>query len=66
MTATKDEFFKPAKMSAQAKAEQTNSVVRDILDAETNAREKKTEKLKALRLAQPEPTEAPKKRGRKT
>lgn len=55
MTATKDEFFKPAKMSAQAKAEQTNSVVRDILDAETNAREKKTEKLKALRLAQPTP-----------
>ncbi len=60
MTATKEEFFKPAKMSAQAKAEQTNSVVRDILDAETSAREKKTEKLKALRLAQatPEPVKA--------
>jgi hypothetical protein len=55
MTATKEEFFKPAKMSAQAKAEQTNSVVRDILTAETTAREKKTERLKALRLAQPEP-----------
>ena len=66
MTATKEEFFKPAKMSAQAKAEQTNSVVRDILDAETTEREKKTEKLKALRLAQPAPSETPKKRGRKS
>ncbi|HEV7433350.1 MAG TPA: hypothetical protein VGO22_00525 [Pseudorhizobium sp.] len=62
MTATKEEFFKPAKMSAQAKAEQTNSVVRDILDAETSAREKKTERLKALRLAQPAP--APVKTGK--
>ena len=58
MTATKEEFFKPAKMSAQAKAEQTNSVVRDILDAEVTAREKKTERLKALRLAQPAPEPA--------
>ena len=64
MTATKEEFFKPAKMSAQAKAEQTNAVVRDILDAEIAAREKKTEKLRALRLAQEQPTPAPKKRGR--
>lgn len=52
MTATKDQFFKPAKMSAQAKSEQTNSVVREILDAEVTARDKKTEKLRALRLAQ--------------
>jgi hypothetical protein len=54
MTATKDQFFKPGKMSAQAKSEQTNSVVRDILDAEVIARDKKTEKLRALRLAQQE------------
>lgn len=54
MTATKDEFFKPEKLSAQAKADQTNAVVRDILDAETTAREKKTERLRALRLAQAE------------
>ena len=67
MTATKEEFFKPGKLSAQAKAEQTNTVVRDILDAEATAREKKTEKLKALRLAQPVPEAAPvKKRTRKT
>lgn len=65
MTATKEELFKPAKMSAQAKAEQTNSVVRDILSAEAIAREKKTEKLKALRLAQPVAEEPQKKRGRK-
>lgn len=71
MTATKDQFFKPEKMSAQAKAEQTNSVVRDILDAEVTARDKKTEKLRAMRLAQQEeeaakaPAEpAPKKRSR--
>lgn len=54
MTATKDQFFKPAKMSAQAKAAQTNSVIRDILDAEVVARDKKTEKLRAMRLAQEE------------
>lgn len=65
MTATKEEFFKPGKLSAQAKAEQTNTVVRDILAAEAAAREKKTEKLKALRMAQPVPEAAPKKRGRK-
>ena len=67
MTATKEEFFKPGKLSAQAKAEQTNTVVRDILDAEATAREKKTEKLKALRLAQPVLEAEPvKKRTRKT
>jgi hypothetical protein len=59
MTATKDQFFKPAKMSAQAKSEQTNSVVRDILDAEVIAREKKTEKLRALRLQQTADAPAP-------
>ena len=66
MTATKEEFFKPGKLSAQAKAEQTNAVVRDILAAEVAAREKKTETLKALRLAQPTGDEDPKRPGRKT
>jgi hypothetical protein len=51
MTATKDQFFKPTKLSADAKAKNTNSVVRDILDSEAIAREKKTENLRALRLA---------------
>lgn len=53
MTATKDVFFKPTKVSAQAKAELTTSAARDILAAETAARHKKTEKLRALRMAQP-------------
>ncbi len=52
MTATKDQFFKPAKLSADAKAKHTNSIVRDILDSEAAAREKKTQNLRALRLAQ--------------
>ncbi|MGW9230457.1 hypothetical protein ACWGPT_06235 [Pseudorhizobium sp. NPDC055634] len=65
MTAPTEEIFKPTKLSAQAKAEQTNSVVRDILAAETAARESKTERLKALRLAQSQPEPAPRKRGRK-
>jgi hypothetical protein len=64
MTATKDEFFKPAKLSAEAKARQTNSAVKDILQAEATAREKKTEKLRALRLGQPQPEATPPKRSR--
>lgn len=66
MTAIAEDVAKPVKLSAEDKIKQTNRVVRDILDAETNAREKKTEKLRALRLAQ-EQAEAPvakKKRGR--
>lgn len=53
MVATKDAFFKPKKMSAQEKAEQTDATARDILAAEAQAREKKTETLRALRMAQP-------------
>lgn len=71
MPQTKEQAAKPAKLSAQQKAEQTNSVVRGILDAEVTAREKKTEKLRALRLAQAEeeaavkPAAKPKKTARK-
>ncbi|AYD01355.1 hypothetical protein [Neorhizobium sp. NCHU2750] len=54
MTATRDQFFKPEKTSAQAKAGQANSVLKSIIDAETMARDQKTEKLRALRLAQQE------------
>ncbi|GAA3108655.1 hypothetical protein GCM10010520_61510 [Rhizobium viscosum] len=67
MTETKDTFFKPEKLSPQAKAEQTTSVAKGILESEAAARQKKTEKLRALRLAQPAPeppakkTRAPKK-----
>ena len=55
MTETKDTFFKPEKLSPQAKAEQTTSVAKGILESEAAARQKKTEKLRALRLAQPAP-----------
>ena len=65
MTQTTEELSKPVKMSAQEKAEHTNAVVRDILDAETAAREKKTEKLRALRLAKMETAEPVKSKGRR-
>jgi len=67
MIETKDNLFKPEKLSAQAKAEQTTSIVRDILAEEASARQKKTEKLRALRLAEaaiempPKPKRAAKK-----
>ncbi|WP_117193025.1 hypothetical protein [Rhizobium terrae] len=50
MTATKDEFFNPAKLSARDKAAATDHTARSIIAAEASAREKKTEKLRLLRL----------------
>ncbi|AIC26391.1 hypothetical protein IE4771_CH01242 [Rhizobium etli bv. mimosae str. IE4771] len=52
MTATKEEFFNPAKLSPRDKAEATDQTARAIIAAEASARDKKTEKLKALRLQQ--------------
>lgn len=52
MTATKGEFFNPKKLSSHDKAEATDSTARAIIAAETEARAKKTEKLKNLRLQQ--------------
>ncbi|MBB6488682.1 hypothetical protein [Rhizobium lusitanum] len=52
MTETKDNLFKPEKLSAQAKSEQTTSIAKDILAGEASARQKKTDRLRALRLAQ--------------
>ena len=68
MTPTKGEFFKPIKVSPQDKAAATDNTARAIIAAETEAREKKTEKLKNLRLkqaadAEPE-TAAPSKKRR--
>ncbi|HTV70798.1 MAG TPA: hypothetical protein VMF90_19900 [Rhizobiaceae bacterium] len=48
---TKTTLFK-AKIPARDKAEQTTFVARSIMDAETAAQEKKTARLKALRLEQ--------------
>lgn len=53
MEATKEQFFKPTKLSAQEKAAQTHTAAQNIIAAEAAAREKKTERLRALRLAQP-------------
>ncbi|ASW04722.1 MULTISPECIES: hypothetical protein [unclassified Rhizobium] len=67
MTKTKDNLFKPEKLSAQAKSEQTTSIARVILADEASARQKKTDRLRALRLAQPvvEPIKGSKRSGKK-
>jgi len=59
MTATRDQFFKPTKTSAAQKSEETNSAARSIIAQETAARDKKTEKLRALRLAKEGATPSP-------
>ncbi|RFZ83587.1 hypothetical protein D0Y60_21505 [Shinella sp. WSJ-2] len=68
MTATKQNFFKPTKVSAETKAADTNAAARGIVAQEANAREKKTERLRALRLAKEAatpPAPLPKKRAKK-
>lgn len=61
MTATKDEFFNPTKLSARDKAAATDHTARAIIAAETSQREKKTEKLRQLRLQREadQPPQAP-------
>jgi len=51
MTATKQNLFKPTKFNAEMKAADTNAAARGIVAQEANARDKKTERLRALRLA---------------
>ena len=50
MAIAKDTFFSPSKMTAIQKAESTHSAAMEIIDAEVAAREKKTERLRQLRL----------------
>jgi hypothetical protein len=57
----KDTLFKPERLSAQAKSDLTTSAAKEILASEALERQKKTEKLRALRLAQPVAEPAPKK-----
>jgi len=59
MTATRQQFFKPTKLSADKKAEETNSMAKGIIAQEAADRDKKTEKLRALRLAQEAAQPAP-------
>jgi len=67
MTATKQNFFKPTKVSAEKKAQDTNAAARGIVEQEASARDKKTERLRALRLAKEaaDPAPAPQKRTKK-
>ncbi|MFD1745939.1 hypothetical protein ACFSE1_10750 [Rhizobium helianthi] len=46
-----DVTIAPAKLSPRDRAEATNRAAREIIDSEATAREKKTEKLRAMRLA---------------
>ena len=59
MTASEEQFFKPGKASAAKKAENTDSAAKGIVAQEAAAREKKTEKLRALRLAKEAAEPAP-------
>ncbi|MFC6448433.1 hypothetical protein [Shinella zoogloeoides] len=59
MTANSERFFKPTKTTADKKASETNLVAWRIIDQETTAREKKTEKLRALRLIKEMASPAP-------
>ncbi|MDQ0456248.1 hypothetical protein [Rhizobium paknamense] len=49
MSISKDEFFKPGKVSSAAKAETTNSIARQIIATEDAQRSSKTERLRLLR-----------------
>jgi hypothetical protein len=66
MANTDDTFFKPAKLSALEKAKNTDSAAKQIISAEVAARDAKTAKLRALRLAQEDTVEPVSKPGRKT
>ncbi|HZG28968.1 hypothetical protein SAMN05421890_1892 [Ensifer adhaerens] len=52
MTATKDQFFKPTKMSAQDKASAIDHAAWQIIDKEAEQRALKTDRLRKLREAQ--------------
>lgn len=51
MTATKEQFFKPGKMSAQDKASATEQAARQIIATEADQRMRKTAHLRELREA---------------
>ncbi|MBB3313412.1 hypothetical protein FHT78_005204 [Rhizobium sp. BK196] len=53
MTMTKQEFFKPEKVSARDKAATTSEVARQLIQTEAAERIRKTARLRQLREAQP-------------
>jgi len=69
MTATKDQFFKPGRVSATDKLATTDKVAREIIAEEAKRLDTKTERLRRLRMEREAtaPAEEPKKtRARKT
>ena len=66
MVETTEKFRSPAKLNAQQKAATTHEAAMQIIDAEVAAREKKTERLRQLRLQHeaenPEPAKPARKR----
>jgi hypothetical protein len=61
---TRHTLFKPSK--AETKAESTTTVAMGIIEAETAARQAKTERLKAARLEREAAEKAPEPKARKT
>jgi hypothetical protein len=55
---TKDKLFKPVETGRNTKSDTTTAASRAIIDAEVSAREKKTERLRKLRLEQEAQAEA--------
>lgn len=51
-TLTRDTLFRPAPSKAETKADITDRVAREIIEAETSRRQALTEKLRAARLEQ--------------
>ncbi|RST88072.1 hypothetical protein EJC49_02525 [Aquibium carbonis] len=49
---TKDKLFKSTEAGRNSKSDNTTNASRAIIDAEVSAREKKTERLRKLRLEQ--------------
>jgi hypothetical protein len=70
MSTTKDKFFKAGSPAANDKATVTDASARAIIAAEATSREKKTERLRALRLgkeaAEPATEASPVKKAKKT
>ncbi|MBP1851079.1 hypothetical protein [Rhizobium halophytocola] len=68
MTETNDAGTKPVKLTLQARAERTDVIAREIMASEVAEREKKTARLREMRLQQTvdEPAPEKKPRARKT
>lgn len=70
MTPPSEPFFKPGKVSTRDKAAATDHTAKGIIEAEMRARDRKTERLKQLRLEKesgnPATPRAPAKSGKRS